>query len=117
MNIAISAMPKRRSKQFRPAMPLLSRNDIAGDFSLTGNGPLVIDAIPGMTLRVRTGLVQVCQLQGEGQQLVAGGQVFVINRTSPFGFAALTPAQVCLDWPPAKTAPRRRASAPMERVQ
>ena len=88
-----------------PASLPFTREQIAGNFSLIGNGPIVIDAKPGVTLHVRSGLVQVCHPEDEGQQLVQGGQTIALDRTGPVGLAAIERAEVRLEWPLAQTHP------------
>jgi hypothetical protein len=89
-----------QATQHSQAIPVsLTREQISGSFSLIGNGPVVIDAASGATLHVRSGLVQVCHLEEEGQQLLQGGQQFVLNRNGPVGLAAIARAEVHLDWP------------------
>lgn len=77
----------------------LTCNEITGIFSMIGNGPIVIDATPGLALHVRSGLVQICHPDPEGQQLVQGGQTIVLDRTGPVELAAIERAEVRLDWP------------------
>ena len=92
----------------------LTRDEIAGNFSLIGNGPVVIDAAPGLTVHVRSGLVQICHPEEEGQQLVGSGQSSTLNRSGPIGLAAITPSEVRLQWPLVASAPLPRASARLD---
>jgi len=99
MTSAISNVSMSTAQHSTPASLPLTCNEIAGNFSLMGNGPIVIDAKPGVILHVRSGLVQVCHSEEEGQQLVQGGQTFVLDRTGPVGLAAIDRAEVRLEWP------------------
>ncbi len=99
MKNAISKVLTQATQHSQSAPLPLTREQIAGNFSLIGNGPVVIDATSGVTLHVRSGLVQVCHPEEEGQQLLQGGQAFVLDRTGPVGLAAIERAELRLEWP------------------
>lgn len=113
MTITTENVSKNTTQPSVPASLPFTRDEIAGNFSMIGNGPIVIDAKPGVTLRVRSGLVQVCHHEDEGQQLIQGGQTIVLDRAGPVGLAAIDRAEVRLEWPLAKA--HRAALAPQRR--
>lgn len=87
-----------------------TREEIAGHFSLLGNGPIVIDSTPGVILHVRSGLVQICHDEEEGQHLVQAGQNFILDRSGPVGLVAIDRAEVQLEWPSVRTSSIPRAA-------
>jgi len=112
MTNAKSEAPTKATQQTTPTLLPLTRDELAGNFSLIGSGPIVIDATPGVRVHVRSGMVQICHPDEEGQQLVGSGQTSILNRSGPVGLAAITPAEVRLEWPLVKAAPVRRAAEP-----
>lgn len=103
MTTANSKASGNTTQQSTPASFPFTRDEIAGNFSMIGNGPIVIDAKPGVILHIRSGLVQVCHPDEEGHQLVQGGQTIVLDHTGPVGLAAIDRAEVRLQWPVART--------------
>ena len=99
MTIETSKVLTNTTRAALPGSLPLTCDEIAGQFSMIGNGPIVIDAKPGLTLHVLSGLVQICHPDPEGQQLVQGGQTFVLDRDGPVGLAAVMRAQVHIEWP------------------
>ncbi|MGD2141528.1 MAG: hypothetical protein PVH25_14115 [Burkholderiales bacterium] len=101
---AFAKTNEQASDQYSPVRSSArTRNEIAGHFSLIGNGPVVIDSTPGVVLHVRSGLVQICHNEEEGQHLVQGGQKFILDRSGPVGLAAIDRAEVQLEWPSVRT--------------
>lgn len=80
-----------------------TRDDIEGDLSLIGRGAIVIESIPGLAVRVHSGMIQICHPEECGEQLFTAGETIVLDRSGPVAIAAITRAQLRIDWPvPAK---------------
>jgi hypothetical protein len=105
---------KQIRQQSKPTSSPLTRDEIAGNFSLLTNRPITIESTPGVVLHVLSGLVQVCHSEEEGQQLVQGGQTFVLDRTGPVGITALACAEVRIEWPLVTTPRISRPSEPLK---
>lgn len=105
---------KQTTQQSKPTSSPLRRDEIAGNFSLLTNRPITIDSTPGVILHVYSGLVQVCHLDEEGQQLVQGGQSFVLDRSGIVGIAALARAELRIEWPMFATPRIQRPSRPLK---
>lgn len=111
MNIAIVNASPNEANPATQTTPPLTRDEIAGNFSLLGNGPMVIDATPGLILHVRSGMVQICHPEEEGQRLVEGGETVVLDRKGELALAPITRAEVRLEWPLVQAAPLARSTA------
>lgn len=80
-----------------------TRHEIDGDLSLIGRGAIVIESIPGLVVRVHSGMIQICHPEECGEQLFTAGETIVLDRSGPVAIAAITRAQLRIDWPvPAK---------------
>jgi hypothetical protein len=102
MKIAASAPSTNVSTNFE-------RDEIAGNFSLIGNGPITIESAPGLVVRVHSGMIQICHPEECGEQLVTAGKSIVLDRSGPVAIAAISRAQLRIDWPAPKTASVPRA--------
>ena len=102
MKIAASALSTNVSTKF-------TRDEIAGNFSLIGNGPITIDSTPGLVVRVDTGMIQICHPEECGEQLVTAGKSIVLDRSGPVAIAAISRAQLRIDWPAPNTTSVTRA--------
>jgi hypothetical protein len=111
MNIATANASTNEAANATQTSPPLTRDEIAGNFSLLGNGPMVIDATPGLILQVRSGMVQICHPEEEGHQLVEDGEIVVLDRKGELALAPITRAEVRLEWPLVQAAPLARTNA------
>ncbi|UCH48737.1 MAG: hypothetical protein JSU95_02740 [Betaproteobacteria bacterium] len=111
MNIAIANASTKEATHATQTSSPLTRDEIAGNFSLIGNGPIVIDAIPGLILHVRSGMIQICHPEEEGQRLVEGGEIVALNHSGELALAPITRAEVRLEWPLVQAAPLARTNA------
>ncbi len=99
MNIAtVNVLQNQATNAIQTSLPL-TRHEIAGNFSLIGNGPIVIEAVPGLILQVRSGMVQICDLEEDGQRLVEGGENVVFKHSGELALAPITRSEVRLEWP------------------
>ncbi|UCD67435.1 MAG: hypothetical protein JSW48_11375 [Betaproteobacteria bacterium] len=105
MNIAINNVSTIEAPHSTPTTSPLTCDEIAGNFSLIGNGPIVIDAVPGLLLHVRSGMVQICHSEEEGQRLVEGDEIVLLDRKGELALAPVTRAEVRLEWPLVQAAP------------
>jgi len=76
-----------------------TRDEIGGDLSLVGRGAIVIESIPGLVVRVHSGMIQICHPEECGEQLFTAGETIVLDRSGPVAVAAITRAQLRIDWP------------------
>ncbi len=76
-----------------------TRHEIEGDLSLIGSGAIVIDSTPGLVVRVHSGMIQICHPEECGEQLFTTGESIVLDRSGPVAIAAITRAQLRIDWP------------------
>jgi hypothetical protein len=89
-----------RESGVRPLeMPSLSRDCVAGAFSLLGNGTLSIDAVPGLVVSTRNGALAITREWDPIEYLVCGGKRFVSDRAEPIVIRPLSRTEVHLDWP------------------
>lgn len=97
MNI-ISYRTAQITNPFSGASSTLRRDEIGGRFSLLEKRPVTIDAAPGLMLCIRTGVVQICHPEEEGQYLIEPGETVLLNRHVPVSLVALVRAELQLDW-------------------
>ena len=109
MNIELNAVTKNEVTHAQQTATPLTREEIAGNFSLIGNGPVIINAVPGLILHVRSGMVQICHPE-EGHRLVEGGEIVVIDRKSELALAPIQRSEVRLEWPLVQAVPLVRST-------
>jgi len=78
---------------------ILSREDIAGRFSMIASGPMRIQMEAGTILHVRAGSVHSTQFVGKHERCVAEGENFVAERDGLLTIRCRTHAELQIDWP------------------
>lgn len=77
---------------------VLDAESLAGPFSLIGDGPVRVEASPGLVVHVRTGTLSVRRIQDTDGHLVRAGRRFIARRAEPILMEPRGRTELRLEW-------------------
>lgn len=77
----------------------LEAQSLAGPFSLIGQGPLQVEASPGLVVHVQAGSLAISRAYDAREYFVRAGKHFIAERAGPMAMEPLGRTELRLEWP------------------